>query len=338
MLPLLPVYIVYFAAGDGCASDSDSTCYSEKGKKANRSGRIFFRTVAFVIGFTCVFCVLGILAGSLGRFLNRHSAVVNAVCGFLVIAFGLSYMGLFDLPFLKGRSIGRKVESLASAFAFGCVYALSVSPCIGIFLGSALALASASATALSGLLLLFAYSMGLGIPFIVSAIAIDRFKSFFAIIKKHYGAINLVCGSILVVMGVLMIFGFGSMSWRGNVRRIIGKLGSSDSIQAERNEIEVAAEKPVGNKRKKNLLEIRRTSMNEIKLSSENFQKEVIESQLPVLVDFWAEWCGPCRMLSPIIADIADDYSDKIKVGKVNVDEQPELASKHIVNSRGFRI
>lgn len=73
--------------------------------------------------------------------------------------------------------------------------------------------------------------------------------------------------------------------------------------------------------------------MAEITLTKENFEREVMNSDQPVLIDFWAVWCGPCRMLSPVISEIADEYRGKVKVGKVNVDEQPELASRFLVKS-----
>ena len=73
--------------------------------------------------------------------------------------------------------------------------------------------------------------------------------------------------------------------------------------------------------------------MAEIVITKENFEKEVLNSELPVLLDFWATWCGPCRMLSPVISEIADKYKDRLKVGKVNVDEQPELADAFRVES-----
>lgn len=73
--------------------------------------------------------------------------------------------------------------------------------------------------------------------------------------------------------------------------------------------------------------------MSEIIVTKENFKKEVLESDIPVLLDFWADWCGPCRMLSPLVSEIADKYDDRVKVGKVNVDEQGELAQAFGVQS-----
>ena len=73
--------------------------------------------------------------------------------------------------------------------------------------------------------------------------------------------------------------------------------------------------------------------MAEIKLTDQNFEQEVLRADLPVLVDFWASWCGPCRMLAPVIAEIAEEYAGKVKVGKVNVDEQPNLANRYGIAS-----
>ncbi|MBR4079508.1 MAG: thioredoxin [Christensenellaceae bacterium] len=73
--------------------------------------------------------------------------------------------------------------------------------------------------------------------------------------------------------------------------------------------------------------------MNEIRITSENFEKEVLQSDIPIMLDFWAEWCGPCRMIAPILSEIAEEWAGKVKIGKINVDEQPLLAAKFNVMS-----
>ena len=189
MLPMLPIYVSYFAGG------SD--------KKEN----IFKRALCFVLGFTVVFGALGLFAGTLGSFLAKYQTAVNVVTGAIVILFGLGYLEVFNLPFFKGMGSVKKVESTFGAFLFGIIYSVSLTPCVGAFLGSALMLASNSETATEGLILLLTYSLGLGIPFVFSAVLLDKLGGTFDFIKKHYGIINKVCGIFLIIVGVFMMFG-----------------------------------------------------------------------------------------------------------------------------------
>ena len=189
MLPMLPIYISYFAGGSGSKH------------------RVLLRAICFVLGFTATFSLLGLFAGTLGSLLSMHQTAVNIITGIIVIIFGLSYLDVIKLPFFKGMQSGRKIESAFSAFLFGMIYSISLTPCVGAFLGSALMLASNSSTALTGFFLLIAYSLGLGIPFIISAVLIDKLNSAFTFIKKHYKVINLICGIFLIVVGLMMAFG-----------------------------------------------------------------------------------------------------------------------------------
>ena len=189
MLPMLPIYVSYFAGG------SD--------KKEN----IFKRALCFVLGFTVVFGALGLFAGTLGSFLAKYQTAVNVVTGVIVIVFGLSYLEVFSLPFFKGIGSIKKINNAFGAFLFGIIYSVSLTPCVGAFLGSALMLSSNSETALEGLMLLLTYSLGLGIPFVFSAVLLDKLGGTFDFIKKHYGIINKVCGIFLIVVGVFMMFG-----------------------------------------------------------------------------------------------------------------------------------
>ena len=193
MLPMLPVYISYFA---GQSKD-------ETGKRP----KMIFKVIAFVVGFTVVFTALGLFSGTLGRLLSRYQTVVNIVSGIIVILFGLSYLGVFRIPFFKGMNKGYKITGIASAFLFGAIYSISLTPCVGAFLGSALMLASSAGGALKGATLLLTYSLGLGIPFIFSAVLLEKLSGAFTFIKKHYKIINLISGIALIVIGILMAFG-----------------------------------------------------------------------------------------------------------------------------------
>ena len=192
MLPMLPLYITYFAGG--AAGDE---------KKRN----VLFRAAGFVFGFTVVFSLLGVFAGTLGFFLTKYQTVVNIVSGIIVILFGLSYLEVIRIPFFKGMMGQRKITSVFSAILFGMIYSVSLTPCVGAFLGSALMMASTSGKALEGFLLLLVYSLGLGVPFLLSAVLIDKLNSAFKFIKSHYRIINLICGIFLILVGVMMAFG-----------------------------------------------------------------------------------------------------------------------------------
>ena len=189
MLPMIPLYISYFSGNTG-----------EK-KIA------FLRALAFVGGFTLVFCLLGIFAGTIGNFLSEYQTIVNIVCGAIVILFGLSYLEIIKITIFKGMTKSYEVKSLFSAFLFGIVFSINLTPCTGAFLGSALMMASTSKTAIQGLILLLTYSLGLGLPLIISAVLIEKLNTTFTFIKKHYKVINIVSGIFLIVIGILIIFG-----------------------------------------------------------------------------------------------------------------------------------
>lgn len=190
MLPVLPIYVSYFAGG------------------ADKKEHVLRRALCFVLGFTLVFSAMGLFAGTLGAFLTKYRIAVNIVTGAAVVIFGLGYLEVINLPFFKGMQSLGKLDGAFSAFLFGVIYSVSLTPCVGAFLGSALMLASNSGTAIQGLLLLLVYSMGLGIPFVVSAVLLDQLGTAFDFIKKHYGIINKVCGIFLIAVGISMMFGF----------------------------------------------------------------------------------------------------------------------------------
>lgn len=192
LLPMLPIYVSYFAGGG-----TRSTRKTLKG------------ALGFVLGFTCVFVAMGALAGTLGSFLTKYQTAVNIVSGLVVILFGLNYLGIFKLQVFRGMTatVRNKELGFSSAALFGIVFSLGWTPCVGAFLGSALMLASQQGQVLIGMGMLLCYSLGLGIPFVFSAVLIDKLKTAFAFIKRNYKIINIVCGSILILVGILMATG-----------------------------------------------------------------------------------------------------------------------------------
>ena len=192
LLPMLPIYISYFAGG---------------GERSTR--KTLLGATGFVAGFTLIFVALGALAGTVGGFLRAHQAAVNLITGLVVIFFGLSYLGVFQIRLFRGSS--QAVKTNAAGFfpsmLLGMIFSVGWTPCVGAFLGSALMLASQQGHIMEGVLMLLAYSLGLGIPFLLSAVLIDALRSTFDWIKRHYGVINRVCGGLLVLLGILMATG-----------------------------------------------------------------------------------------------------------------------------------
>jgi cytochrome c-type biogenesis protein len=125
------------------------------------------------------------------------------------VFFGLNFLGVFKLNLFKGMksSFAGRELGFFSSLLFGGVFSIGWTPCVGAFLGSALAMASQQGSTLTGVMMLMCYSLGLGIPFIISALLIDKLKDAFNFIKRHYKIINIISGSLLVVVGVLMMTG-----------------------------------------------------------------------------------------------------------------------------------
>ena len=192
LLPMLPVYISYFAGGGERSTKKTVTA-----------------ALGFVAGFTLVFVAMGALAGTLGSFLKRYQTAVNVLSGLIVIFFGLNFLGLIRMNLFRGSQSRMQKGSMGfiSAFVFGLVFSVGWTPCVGAFLGSALMLASQQGHVLEGMLMLLAYSLGLGLPFLLSAVLIDYLKSAFNWIKGNYKTVNLISGSLLILIGVLMATG-----------------------------------------------------------------------------------------------------------------------------------
>ena len=191
VLPMLPMYVSYFAGQD-------------KNLK-----KTIINSLGFVLGFTIIFVLLGIFASTLGKLITANSKYINILFGSIIILFGMHYMGILNIKILnKSKGIKKNKDNLSffSSIIFGMIFSLCLTTFVGIFLSSALMMSATSENILKGGTMLLIYSIGLGIPFIITSIFLERLKDTFNSIKKHYNIINKIAGIILIFSGILVIF------------------------------------------------------------------------------------------------------------------------------------
>jgi cytochrome c-type biogenesis protein len=201
VLPLIPGYISFVSG----ASLEDMRA----GHGAARR-QVLISSLAFVLGFSLVFIALGASATAIGRFIFDKQPILSKIAGALIIVFGLHMMGVFKLAFLdseKRAQTQRKPAGPLGALLVGIAFAFGWTPCIGPILAGILVVAGSRETIGEGVLLLAIYSLGLGVPFVLTSLAIDRFFSVAAAIRRHYHAIELTSGGLLVAIGVLIFTG-----------------------------------------------------------------------------------------------------------------------------------
>jgi cytochrome c-type biogenesis protein len=198
ILPILPLYISYLAGGVA----------DEQGR-----GRMLIKnSIAFVVGFTLLFVAMGAASTSLGRFLSSHLALLNRIGGVIVILFALNNLGFALIPALANnhriQMKGLSNMNVPKSMLFGIVFAVGWTPCVGPLLGAALMMAANAEMLVEGMATLFFYAMGLGIPFLLSALLIEQLEGVFTAIKKHGKIITIVSGLFLLVFGIALVLGF----------------------------------------------------------------------------------------------------------------------------------
>lgn len=205
VLPMVPAYISYMT---GLSVDRMKSARADK--KTEESLRPLLYSLFFVLGFSTVFVALGASASILGRFLLSNSTLLAKVGGGIIILFGLHYMGLFRIRILNLEARlnpKEKPPGIAGAYVMGLAFAFGWTPCIGPILAGILTLAGTQETLGEGITLLSVYSAGLGIPFILAGLAINKYFSFFSKIKAHFRKVEIVSGSLLIVVGAMIITG-----------------------------------------------------------------------------------------------------------------------------------
>ena len=207
VLPLVPGYLS-LVSGVGLEE------LSSPGGGVAVKTRVVAPTLLFIAGFTAVFVALGATASGVGRLLTDHQRGLNQVSGVIVIVMGLFIAGAFSPRTLQAERRFHLAPAQLGTWApavMGMAFAFGWTPCIGPILTGVLALAGTKATMDRGVVLLLAYSLGLGVPFLLSGLALGRLTGVFGWVKRHYRGINLVAGAALVTFGVLLVL--DKVSW-----------------------------------------------------------------------------------------------------------------------------
>ncbi len=171
-------------------------------------GRIALGSVLFVAGFSAVFISAGALFGGLGWLLLEHARVINVVLGIVTVVMGLTFLGVLPALQREVRWHRMPVSGLAGAPLLGVAFGVGWTPCISTTLAAVQALALNSASAGRGALLSAVYCLGLGLPFVLSGLALDRALGAFAVVRRHSAWVMRAGGAMLVILGLLLITGY----------------------------------------------------------------------------------------------------------------------------------
>ena len=191
ILPMLPIYILYLTG---------------QGDKDNK--KLLLNSIGFFIGFAILFSILGAVFAGIGKYLSDYSNIINIVFGIIIILFGLNFIDVIKIPFInktKKVEVKTNKKGFFQSILFGMVFGLGWTPCLGALLGSALMMVANTGNILQGITMLLVFSLGLGVPFILSAVLIEQLKNTFNFIKKNYKTINIISAALLIIIGLYML-------------------------------------------------------------------------------------------------------------------------------------
>lgn len=221
VLPLVPPYLTFIAG---------TTIEELAGESEGRARRdVTLAALLFVAGFSSVFISLGATASYLGQFIRAHLELLSLAAGLTIIAMGLHFLGVFRLAFLyrEARVDVEKPMGLWGAYIMGLAFAFGWTPCIGPILAAILTVAGSETTVVRGALLLAVYSAGLGLPFLIAAMAIEPFFVFIKKFKRHFGLVERIVGILLIITGLAFVTGTMQMIsfWLLDLFPALGTLG-----------------------------------------------------------------------------------------------------------------
>jgi cytochrome c-type biogenesis protein len=203
VLPLVPGYI-------SIVSGSSLEQLKANARQASLLRTVLMNSVTFIVGFSITFIVLGASATWLGQVLVSWRQLLDKIAGLILIVFGVHVLGIVKINALYQDKRFHNVEKPRGAvgsLVLGLAFAFGWTPCLGPILAGILAIASTKQTVTEGMLLLGVYSAGLGIPFLMTSLALNKFLSFYSRFKKHFHAVEMVSGALVIAVGVMMVTG-----------------------------------------------------------------------------------------------------------------------------------
>lgn len=224
VLPLVPPYLSYLA---GISLDQ----LTDEGKaEKGAAKKVFFAALAFVLGFSTVFVALGATASIIGQTLTQYLDTLSVIAGIIVLIMGLHFLGVFRISMLYREArvhVDRKPAGPGGAYLIGLAFAFGWTPCVGPVLSAILFVAGAEDSVMNGATLLFAYSLGIGIPFLAAALFAGPFMKFMGRFRKYIGTVEKVMGGFLVITGILFITGMMSTMayWLLEAFPALGRVG-----------------------------------------------------------------------------------------------------------------
>ena len=201
VLPLVPGYVSLIS---GAAVEELKT------QDSRLMRRVMLQSVMFILGFSAVFIMLGAVSSSVGQLLAHYRTVIAKIAGVVIIIFGLHLTGLFRINALYADKRLHGVKGGSSpwgAFVIGFAFAFGWTPCVGPILSVILTFAAEQDTIMKGVFLLAVYSMGLAVPFLLTALGIERFLSFYKRFQKHMHMLEVASGALLIALGILLVMG-----------------------------------------------------------------------------------------------------------------------------------